>query len=72
MACHAYYVMDDPVISDKLFDEMTKDLIAKWETIEHWHKEHITMEDLVAGTGFAIKYPERTKRAAIALKGMFS
>lgn len=71
MACYAYYVMDSPVVSDKLFDEMTKGLMAQWDTIEHWHKELVTMEDLVAGTGFALQYPTRTVQAAKALKEMF-
>lgn len=72
MSCWLYYVLDSPVVSDKLFDEMTKSLMAQWDTIEHWHKELVTMEDLVAGTGFALKYPIRTVQAAKHLKEMFS
>jgi hypothetical protein len=70
MACYAYYVMDNPIISDELFDHMTKRLIKEWHDVTHWHKEHITMDDLVAGTGFAISYPVRTRCAAERLSYM--
>jgi hypothetical protein len=72
MACFSYYVEDAPVVSDKLFDEMTAMLIAKWDTVEHWHKDLISMDDLKAGTGFALKYPLRTRVAAQRLKEMFA
>ena len=64
MGCYCYYVLDDPAFSDKLFDEITAELLSKWETIKHYHKHIITLEDLEAGTGFALKYPEITKDAA--------
>lgn len=72
MACYAYYVEDSPVISDKLFDEMSKELLAKWDTVEHFHKHLITREDLVAGTGFAIQYNERIKGGARKMSLMFT
>lgn len=67
MACFLYYVQDDPVISDALFDEMSKALLAKWDSIKHWHKDLISLDDLKAGTGYAIQYPQRVKSAATAL-----
>lgn len=69
--CFLYYVEDAPLISDALFDEMSRELLAKWETITHFHKHLISRDDLVAGTGFAIKYPLRVKGAARALARKF-
>jgi NAD-dependent DNA ligase len=71
MACYAYYVQDNPLISDRLFDVITKRLIAEYDTLEHIHKEHITMDDLVAGTGFAIVYPKMTVGGAQHMAWLF-
>lgn len=67
MACFLYYVMDAPILSDKLFDDMSRELLAKWDSITHWHKDLISLDDLKAGTGYAIQYPQRVRDAAIAL-----
>lgn len=64
MACYAYYVLDDPLISDQLFEHITSRLMDEWETLSHSHKHLITMDDLVAGTGFALTYPEMVQGAA--------
>lgn len=64
MASYLYYVKDAPVISDKLYDEMSQELLAKWDSIEHWHKDLISRDDLVAGTGYALIYPTITQMAA--------
>lgn len=64
MACYLYYVMDHPVISDGLFDEICQRLQREWDTITHWHKPYVDREALSAGTGFHLKYPERTIGAA--------
>ena len=71
MHCFLYYVEDAPVISDALFDEMSKELMAKWDSIEHWHKDLISLDDLRAGTGYALRYPERVKGAARDLARRF-
>jgi hypothetical protein len=71
MACFLYYKEDDPLISDALFDEMSKELQAKWETITHFHKHLISLDDLRAGTGYAIQYPSRVRGAAVALVRRF-
>lgn len=64
MACYRYYELDAPFITDKLFDDMSKELLAKWDSIEHRHKDLISLDDLRAGTGYAIKYPTIVKHAA--------
>jgi len=71
MACFAYYVEDSPVISDALFDEMSKELLAKWDSIEHWHKDLISVDDLRAGTGYAITYNSRIIGGARHMALMF-
>src|SRR6056300_1342297 len=40
MASYAYYVQDDPIISDRLFDLMAKRMLENWDKIEHFHKSH--------------------------------
>ena len=70
MACYVYYVRDSAFMSDGLFDDISKQLLAKWETIQHWHKELITLDDLRAGTGYALQYPARTVVAAERLLWM--
>ena len=62
MAAYAYYELDDPFLSDAVFDEMAKSLHKQWDTIEHFHKHLLTRMDLVAGT-YLGKYPERVKGA---------
>ena len=33
MTAYAYYIEDSPLISDMIFDQLSKDLIANWKTI---------------------------------------
>ena len=56
MAAYAYYVQDDPIISDSLFDRMAKMMLEQWEEIEHKHKHHITKSDLEGGS-YLGEYP---------------
>jgi hypothetical protein len=69
MTAYAYYIEDSPLISDIIFDQLSKDLIFHWKTIEHLHKSYITLEDLEAGT-FLGKYPTRIKYAVKYLKSI--
>lgn len=71
MAAYAYYVEDEPLISDARFDRMAKQMLEHWDEIEHMHKEHITVSDLQAGT-FLGEYPSRVKGAVEQLRGTFS
>ena len=48
----AYYDDDDPIVSDHVFDKMAKDLLSEWDTVEHRHKDFITLDMLRAGTFF--------------------
>ena len=38
MAAYAYYVEDDPIMSDWHFDMLAKYLLENYDTIEHQHK----------------------------------
>ena len=58
MASYAYYHICHPLFTDDFFDNMAKVMLENWDTIEHWHKELITVDDLKAGT-YLGKYPKR-------------
>ena len=64
MASYLYYQCDAPFISDDLYDWMSKELMARWDSIEHMHKHLISLDDLRAGTGYAIQYTTMIKDAA--------
>jgi hypothetical protein len=44
------------VVSDEAFDWMCHEMLARWEEIKHPHKGLITLDDLVAGTGYALDF----------------
>lgn len=56
IAAYAYYIEDDPVISDDCFDWLAKLLKENWEEIKHHHKKYLTLDDLTAGT-YLGEYP---------------
>jgi len=62
MAAYAYYVEDDPILSDNRFDQMAKRILHVWDDITHMHKECLTQDMLKAGT-FIGDYPSRIKGA---------
>ena len=70
MASYAYYKQDDAILSDGFFDEMGKTMLAVWDDIEHFHKEHITKGDLEAGT-FLGEYPSRVEGGLQAVRSEF-
>jgi hypothetical protein len=70
MASYAYYVQDDAIFSDGFFDEMGKTMLACWNDIEHYHKEHITQGDLQAGT-FLGEYPSRVEGGLSSVRKEF-
>ena len=67
MAAYAYYKDDDPIFSDAFFDNLAKTILERWDDIEHFHKDLLTKEDLVAGT-YLGKYPERIKGGLRSLR----
>lgn len=59
MASYAYYIEDDPIMSDATFDNMAKNMLQTWSDIKHWHKYLISEEDLKAGTLLNRDFPLR-------------
>ena len=68
MYSYLYYVKDISLIPDTEYDIICKRLYNEWDKVEHFHKHIVNKEALIAGTGYQLKYPERVKGAAIALK----
>lgn len=62
--CYLYYILDTSVIEDYEFDSLTERLIKEWDQIDDPHKSLVTMDDLRAGSGFALSYPLRVEMAA--------
>lgn len=54
MAFYAYYVLDNPILSDGVYDGMCKWLLENYDVIEHHHKYLISKEDLQNGSLFSI------------------
>ena len=67
MAAYAYYKDDEPIFSDAFFDNLAKTILERWDDIEHFHKDLLTKQDLVAGT-YLGKYPERIKGGLRSLR----
>ena len=70
IASYLYYIHDISLLSDGLYDEMARDMLDRWDTLEHQHKHLITPEDLKMGSLFRLKaedYPGMTKGAAAHL-----
>ena len=70
MAAYAYYVEDEPLLSDSFFDRLAKKMLSEWDNIEHMHKHHISKDDLTAGT-FLGEYPSRVEGAVKELRGIY-
>ena len=62
MCAYAYYVEDNPLISDTEFDELSKYILKHYDAIDHPHKKYVTKSNLEAGT-YLGKYPSMVKGA---------
>jgi hypothetical protein len=67
MASYAYYVEDDPIFSDGFYDGLAKQILNNWDTITHWHKEHLSKDALEAGS-FLGEYPSIVQGALKSLR----
>ena len=68
MASYLYYVKDQSIFTDAYFDELCVRMLDSWGKIKHFHKKHVDIESLKAGTGFTLtekSTPTRVKYAAI-------
>ena len=50
MMSYRYYVKDDPIVADGLFDKTAKKLLELWDQIDHYHKDYLNKDMLEAGT----------------------
>ena len=62
MAAYAYYVEDNPIISDQLFDKLAQRIYNKWEELDHIHKDFLD-QDMVRSDTYLGDYPSRVKGA---------
>ena len=67
MASYAYYVQDNPIITDQYFDHIGTLLLVKYDQIEHRHKDLITVDMLRAGT-YLGEYPSIVEGATNDLR----
>jgi hypothetical protein len=65
MHSYLYYVMDDPVVSDSMFDTVCKRLLVELDGLSHMHKPLVDPSLLVAGSGFNLQFPGMVVGAAI-------
>jgi hypothetical protein len=74
ITAYAYYILDESLIQDYEFDSMAKELLEKYDSIEHKHKSLISKEDLAAGTLLLAEedYPLIVKDVANELVGQSS
>ena len=62
MMSYRYYVKDDPLVSDHLFDKTAKTLLEHWNIVTHFHKDYLSEDVLRAGT-YLGEYPTRATTA---------
>lgn len=64
IAAYAYDQLDDPVISDDLFDKLAIDIDRDWDIITHPHKHLLDRSSLKSSIAIQGKWPEMAKGAA--------
>jgi len=63
MAAYAYYMEDEPLMSDHMFDTLCRYLLQEFDNLhDHKHKHLLTQENLRAGT-YLGEYPDSVKFA---------
>jgi hypothetical protein len=66
MASYAYYVSDDPILSDGCYDNMSKQLLEKFDSITHYHK-HLLSKDMLEAGSYLGEYPSIISGAVRAI-----
>ena len=67
MASYLYYHENESLFSDEYYDALSKELLLKWDQVEHFHKHLIEVGDLMAGSLYRLKesdYPSLCKSTA--------
>lgn len=70
MGSYAYYKQDNPIFSDSFYDEMAKTILERWDDIEHYHKQLINKDDLLAGS-YLGEYPSIVEGALDSLRDKY-
>jgi hypothetical protein len=67
-AAYAYYHLDDPILTDGMYDALCKRLYAEWDAVEHLHKHLLARVWLQKGSIPLRRndYPLRVRGAASA------
>lgn len=71
LASYAYYVEDDPIITDACYDFVYKFMLTYWKDIVHIHKDVVFTAlgaGSTTGSGYAIKYPSRIKHVVRSMR----
>lgn len=71
MASFCYYILDDPILSDAMFDHVAKEIAEHWNGLDHPHKHMLGCPDNV-NSGYHLAksdYPSRVWHAICALRG---
>lgn len=61
MAAYAYEVLNRPIVSDAMFDEMGRVITETWDEITHPHKDLLRRDSMKTALG--VKIPDRAKYA---------
>lgn len=64
MSSYIYYELNDSVYSDHQYDQICRELLNRWDDVDHMHKHLVTKSHLEAGTGYDIKYTNMIKGGA--------
>lgn len=56
IASYSYYLRDESLLSDEVFDKMCLHILENWDTLEHKLKHLVSKESLSAGTGYDINF----------------
>jgi len=70
MASYLYYHNNQSLFSDEYYDELSKELLSRWDQVEHRHKHLITKDHLIAGSLYTLKeedYPVMCKAGALLM-----
>jgi hypothetical protein len=74
MASYLYYHENESMFSDEYYDALSKELLLKWDQVEHIHKYLIEVDDLMAGSMYRLKkldYPSMCRAGGLFLiKGL--
>jgi hypothetical protein len=70
MASHAFHWMDRSIISNALYDEICRRLLAEWDAITHPHKSHVDRSALACCSGNYLTEDRMPSKAFCALQSL--